>query len=505
MEFKCEYSTLTIPNDNAYAGIAAHYVQEVAKKLGFSEDVRASIGHGVEEAIAAIIDHSFEPHEKATLDVSCERIPEGIQVTIRDRGMPVDPEELSEDLTTSKPGKARPESGRVLHPTRYWDQVSFNNLGPQGKETILIKRLQGKSITDYYEACDLGPYAPAEVRPEAPPEKTVCAVRAMLPSEALEVAKVVYKTYGYTYGYQDVYYPDRLAELNKSGKMVSAVALGNDDEIVGHCALMFWHKAARIAELGQGVVKPGYRLHGCFSNLTEYLIAQARSRGLMGVYGQAVTNHTFSQRTGHKLGLRDCALIIGFVPATVTFKGFSEQLSQRVSLLTHFLYLVKPERPTVFAPAHHREMIEKLYENLGVSAYVETPSALELENPPERALMNVIVINHLDFAYLEVERYGQDLLRQLRATVKQLARDKIEVMSLLLNLSDPHTASFVRDLEREGFFFAGILPGAFKNGDALILQWLANVEIDYDRIELESDIAKELRDYIRARDPNLIS
>ncbi|MEW6532583.1 MAG: GNAT family N-acetyltransferase [Thermodesulfobacteriota bacterium] len=504
MEYKCEYSTLTIPNDSTYARIAAHYVRQVAQKLGFSSEEQEAVGLGVEEAIAAIIDHSFEPNEKATLDVLCERIPDGLQVTIRDRGMPVAPEDLSEELTEGRPSVARAESGHVLHPTQYWDQVSFNNLGPQGKETILIKRLAGKSITDYYEACDLGPYAPAEVKPEGPAEKSACEVRAMLPSEALEVAKVVYKTYGYTYGYQDVYYPDRLAELNKSGKIVSAVALGDDEEIVGHCALIFWHEGSRIAELGQGVVRPGYRHHGCFLHLTEYLIELARNRGLTGVYGQAVTNHTFSQRTGHKLGLRDCALIIGFVPTTVTFKGFSEQLSQRMSLLTHFLYLVKPERLIAYAPIHHEEMIEKLYDNLGVSVDVETPSIRGLKTLPARALMNIIVINHLNFAYMEVERYGQDLVSQLRSTVKQLVRDNIEVMSLHLNLSDPHTASLVHDLEEEGFFFAGILPGAFKNGDALILQYLANVEIDYDRIELDSDIAKELRDYIRARDPNLV-
>ena len=503
MEFKCEYSTLTIPNDNAYAGIAAHYVREVAQKLGFSGEEQESIGHGVEEAIAAIIDHSFEPNEKATLEVSCERIQEGLQVTIRDRGMPVDPEELSEQLTDGQTGLARSESGHVLHPTKYWDQVSFNNLGPQGKETVLIKRLAGRSITDYYEACDLGPYAPIEAGTETPTEKTECEVRAMLPSEALEVAKVVYKTYGYTYGNQDVYFPDRLAELNKSGRIISAVALGDDQEIVGHCALTFWHEGSRIAELGQGVVKPGYRHHGCFSNLTEYLIELARSRGLTGVYGQAVTNHTFSQRTGHKLGLRDCALIIGFVPTTVTFKGFSEQLSQRLSLLTHYLYLVKPERLSVYAPMQHKEIIEKLYRNLGVSVDVKTPSIHGLKTLPVHALMNIIVVNHLNFAYMEAERYGQDLVSQLRSTIKQLVRDKIEVMSLHLNLSDEYTASLVHDLEQEGFFFAGILPGAFKNGDALILQYLANVEIDYDRIELESDIAKELRDYIRARDPNL--
>jgi hypothetical protein len=53
-----------------------------------------------------------------------------------------------------------------------------------------------------------------------------------------------------------------------------------------------------------------------------------------------------------------------------------------------------------------------------------------------------------------------------------------------------------------GFFFAGILPLS-AIGDALILQYLNNVVVDYDKIVLYTDLAKEIRDYVRSHDPYL--
>jgi hypothetical protein len=41
-------------------------------------------------------------------------------------------------------------------------------------------------------------------------------------------------------------------------------------------------------------------------------------------------------------------------------------------------------------------------------------------------------------------------------------------------------------------------------GDALVLQYLNNVSLDYDKILLVSDVAKELLTYIKAHDPNII-
>jgi hypothetical protein len=54
-----------------------------------------------------------------------------------------------------------------------------------------------------------------------------------------------------------------------------------------------------------------------------------------------------------------------------------------------------------------------------------------------------------------------------------------------------------------GFFFAGILPGGFTDGDALILQYLNNVPIDYNAIQVKSDLAAKLLTYVREQDPNV--
>jgi len=56
----------------------------------------------------------------------------------------------------------------------------------------------------------------------------------------------------------------------------------------------------------------------------------------------------------------------------------------------------------------------------------------------------------------------------------------------LLDLGDPLTATVTGRLEALGFFFAGIIPRP-DGGDRLELQYLNNVLIDYDRIQLYSD------------------
>jgi hypothetical protein len=72
-----------------------------------------------------------------------------------------------------------------------------------------------------------------------------------------------------------------------------------------------------------------------------------------------------------------------------------------------------------------------------------------------------------------------------------------------LNLSDPLTAATTAQIEKMGFFFGGILPHGFKNGDALIMQYLNNVPITYEDVEVESPMAQRLLAYVRKQDPNL--
>jgi anti-sigma regulatory factor (Ser/Thr protein kinase) len=188
---KCEYSSIRIPNDPKYATAAAIYVSEIARAIGMLSADLKSLENGVMQAITALLDYSFEPTEKGSLEIICERIPEGLKVSLRDKGLPFGKENLGNDSPNANESFFRLQE--------YLDEIQLNNLGPDGKELVLIQQLKNKDISDYYAACDLEPYEDAAVTIAPSPDEFKCRVRRMEPADAPEVSKTIYKTYGYTY------------------------------------------------------------------------------------------------------------------------------------------------------------------------------------------------------------------------------------------------------------------------------------------------------------------
>ena len=93
----------------------------------------------------------------------------------------------------------------------------------------------------------------------------------------------------------------------------------------------------------------------------------------MGIFDQPVTIHMHSQRVSHRFGLKDCALILGYIPTSVQFKGIAENLSERVSVLVHFMYLHKPAELVIYPPPHHKDMIVKTVSKSRHSATNQDP------------------------------------------------------------------------------------------------------------------------------------
>jgi hypothetical protein len=58
------------------------------------------------------------------------------------------------------------------------------------------------------------------------------------------------------------------------------------------------------------------------------------------------------------------------------------------------------------------------------------------------------------------------------------------------------TSSF----EGLGFFNSGIMPGA-SGKNRILLQYLNNQVLNYDSLNIASDVGKELLTYIKERDP----
>jgi anti-sigma regulatory factor (Ser/Thr protein kinase) len=497
---RCEYSSLKVPNHKAYVGVARTYVGEVAKKIGFDEEDRLMIQSAVAEAVTTVMEHAFEPDERATLDISCERVPLGLKIIIADQGLPFDPDRLSDTIPG---GVSEDAAGPGISGLKESvEEVEFHNLGPAGKEIVLIKYLNNRSISEYLDACELEPYEPPPTHQKRISPASDITIRPMELSEALEVSKAVYRAYGNTYAFEHLYYPERIVELNQSGEMFSIVAVTPTGEIAGHLALTR-HGEARIGELGRAVVKPEFRSMGIFTRLNLFALDKAKSEGLLGIFGEAVTNHTYSQQVGLAVGLRDCALFVGYLPQTEIFRKITEELPQRESLLVHFMYLREPPALTIYPPSNHKAMVVSLFRNLGASPDCQDFNEQTLSGSGANGAVSVTTAGPSGTARIRVERFGSNVFQEVKSRLRELCLKRFEIIHLRLGLSDPQTAHYCPQFEGLGFFFAGILPGT-NVGDALILQYLNNVPIDYDKIKTKSQKGSELLAYIKDLDPNRI-
>jgi anti-sigma regulatory factor (Ser/Thr protein kinase)/GNAT superfamily N-acetyltransferase len=501
MDGRQEYSDLALPNDPAYVEVACEYVRTIADKLGFDEDAARDIEIAVREAVTNVIEHAYEPGERASFQLSCEFIAPGLTIAVRDQGVPFDPSPLllhSDAKNMNRDFTGEPGIQRMIE---CMDEVRFNNLGRKGKETLLTKYLNTSMISDHYNETELEPYPVG--RPDAStvehPRK--CIVRRMRADEAVEVSRCAYKAYGYSYALEHVYFPERLVEMNRSGLLHSAVAVTEDGEIAGHCALIKFEPDEDYAELGQGFVKPEFRGRGCFRILNDYLVDQAKSQGLSGIYGQAVTNHTGSQKVARHLGLHDTAIKLGFLPTGTRFRGITEKLPQRDTLVLSFVYLEDPHEISIHPPPRHSEIILNLYKGVGQRPIAVTPEEAATAPTESESIIHTLTIKPLDLARIRIERYGANVFTEVKAGLRELCVRRFDVIHLYLNLFDPNTYHFAQQFEELGFFFAGILPGR-SSGDELILQYLNNVSMDYEKIKVASERGQELLAYIREHDPN---
>ncbi len=74
------------------------------------------------------------------------------------------------------------------------------------------------------------------------------------------------------------------------------------------------------------------------------------------------------------------------------------------------------------------------------------------------------------------------------------------MVNVFLDLSTPGTGRVAAGLEDAGFVFTGILPGG-RSGDWLIMQYFNGVLVDYDALQVEDPVTRDLLAYIRANDP----
>jgi anti-sigma regulatory factor (Ser/Thr protein kinase)/predicted N-acetyltransferase YhbS len=504
-------STLIIPNDVSYLPQVGGYVTAAAAQLGFDEVDSGDVRLAVDEACAHVIETAFEPGEEQELAISCRRSPSGLEVTIADKGLPFDPSSIAQ--YDARGGLDRDLSGLPFYLIQQaMDEVRFVNKGREGKEIQLTKYLKSPGVETYFTEEELLPYDTG-AKPAPLGEYTY---RLMEPADAVEVARCVYKTYGYTYPGEHVYYPERVLAMNQTGEMVSAVATTETGEVIGHCALS-GQPGDRAMEVGQAVVAPAHRGRGILQRLMDLLVNRARPQGLAGLYVHAVTIHPFSQRVCLKYGFRESAVLLGYAPRRVQMKRFADdQLPQRETVVYGYQPLHEPPRCAVFAPDHHRPMVARIYHNLGLERELASPETAYQDVAPGRRPsavsrfdLSTKAMSALGIAVMEVGSYGPGIEQEVKGKLRDLCHEGIAAVYLKLPLGDPQTALFCERFEELGFFFCGVqirpvepaVPDGEASRDVLCLQYLNGPRMDYDLLQIHSEFGKELLAYIRERDP----
>jgi anti-sigma regulatory factor (Ser/Thr protein kinase)/GNAT superfamily N-acetyltransferase len=486
---------IQLPASVRFLNPTVNFVRSLAEDVGLEEDEVNDLHLAFEEILVNIILHGLNENAGELVDITCERLPTGIEIRIRDKGVPFDPDRIPryspEDAT-----KERLDGLGTFLARRSLDTLAFRRLGRDGNLTILVKH--GR----IYRAEKRGP-VPRETtdttKPKPVPDNY--EVRWMRAEDAIDVSRCAYSAYGYTYE-PFIYYPERIAHMNRVGLLRSVVA-ALPHEILGHLAMEFHDAHQQIAEVGVGFVNAEYRGGGVFKRLHNLVFEYAMQHRMMGLYVRAVTSHVISQKTAAHFGFKSCGIELGILPDDRDFKSLAGHVKQRVSLLCMFKPFCYEQASNLFPPEQHLDIIGKIYN------YLEVPcrliAAAEDRQPGDHTetVLRCRFVQSWNVTYIYVDTVGADWEHSLKVRWRHCLLEKQDSVCLHLDLTNPLSARICNAVEDWGFFFAGVLPGEINGHDALIMQYLNNQYIDTGTVQLFDDFAKTLLEYIGAQKPML--
>lgn len=457
-------------------GLVPSVTADSAVLLGLGTVESARLGVLAEEVIAAIIADAFGPEDDIDLSLSVERRPGQLAVVVRDKGAP----------SSFARGEYPPNVASLVS-IGFADDLLVESRGRDGNVTEIRKGLTFERLSD---DADFVAQAQAEAGPISDDE--VITVRAMTPDDVYGVARLFFRTYGYSaYQASIVYEPERLAELVRSGEHLATVAVDESGRIIAHVASTVDTPGAITGRVGLLAVDPGFRGRQLSVKVGLPHVQRLLELGFIGQYTEAVAVHERSQKVALATGGHECGVWLAAQQPTMDFKGFDAADEHRRSVLIMFgAFAPVPER-TVYVPPGYVDITRRIYEVNNLVREIQVPSVPRVDELPEQSTFTLRLKHEARVAILGVGGYGQDFDSALQSQIEQLRINRFEVLWLWLPLRDPLTAHFGSGLREMGLSFAGVYP-EYEHGDMLCLQGFVDIDVVTDDIVVVSDFGHEL-------------
>lgn len=466
MMFTTELKT---PPDAAFSSLVEQFAGDAAQRSDLTAEQQRSLVRAAGVGFTAIVQDALADSREPLHFTAC-CAPAHLTLSIVERGLPVD------DRLARRDPRWNALCACV-------DAAHWRSHGTAGSELRLTLnrtgRLEGAETTA----------VPAQDVPLAPPQEY--AIRRFAPSDAPGVARAFYASYGYAYDMTAVYVPQRLIELNESGRYVSIVAVAANGEVVGHYALSR-EPGEPIADACGAVVVPAHRGRDLLNRLRDRAEQEAVALGLAAYYSEPVTDHPRTQRASESFGAKACGITLGEAP-----RGFIArhlQLStttQRQSCMLYVKALRQRKPRTIYPPPRHRAIVEEIYNQLALPVTLSAGAS-----PKGRGRFREGICRTDAIGTIEIEAIGDatcELVRQVADDLR--ATSRLGALYAALPLEDPGAPALCEALESHGFFFSGVGPWMLGGKDALRLQ-MPLTPIDLSRLVVIGDFGKRLLEYI---------
>lgn len=317
-------------------------------------------------------------------------------------------------------------------------------------------------------------------------------VGLMRRDEASRVVELYRAVYGDHYPIKSMYDPEHIFSEQEAGQMYRSVALDKEGRVVAQLAL--YRTSANwknIYEEGQGMVLPEYRGRG-LNNLTmayDHDVV-APHVGMPEIWGEAVANHIFMQKTCISFGWYETGIELDLMPATSYSKSGAS--SGRVSSVLVFKTFLDSGPQQLLIPNCYLDIIQNICQQSGKRHQLKPADASTFSGSNTGMTMNFF--DRAGVARLTILDAGQDFAARFVEKEQEMDNLGAVIRQVYLPLNRDDVSAIISVLRSQGYFFGGFLSRWFDHA-GLMMQKLSEAPNLLD-MNLYTDFSRGMLSFI---------
>lgn len=464
-------ASLRLPDEKQILAPTLAFIAQVCADNGLDEIKALKLRIACEEILLDRIENAYSGGGEVRVDLGLSG--SNLEVSIVDKGAPYWKKENRYNPEAVNTAAIGLEDFLI---SRMADGAGMEKLGRDGQRFFIKASLPQPPV-----ASERG------IKDEKPLDHDF-RIRSTRPDEEdiIKAIACIHNEYGYSYGYERLYYPELFKQLIERGEFHSFLAVNAHDQVAGHFGLAFSGIAPDMPEMATGVVKRSFRGNNLFDGMMRHLLRAADELGVSALMMQPTAYHTATQHLALRYGFTATGFLFHYTNPDLVSEY--NKNGSRLDLAVAVKSLKKHNPAIVYCPPKLQGFVGRTYERLGIEYEFENG-----EHDTDLEEMNSEINPLMRSGKIIVWRSGNDFPHTLTRLTREYLRNKLEMIELLISINDPGAPSAYGHARKLGYVFTGFMPCGGR-GDYLLLQHFAGMELDTTRLATEGQFTEILEE-----------